>query len=969
MPRRPPSAARRLRSLFLIVAMATVGISTAASGVRADTTLANWGQQSPAQAPAGRAFAAMDYDSIRGRTLLFGGANGSTYFTDTWEWDGTSWSTFSTTVSPPTAIGPGMAYDGARGVSILLDNGGNTWEWNGSSWVRRTTASSPPARVWTSMAYDSARGRTVLFGGDGAGGVDLGDTWTYDGTNWTKMSPASSPSPRFGMAMSFDSARGLVVLFGGRAAGQRVNDTWEWDGTNWTQRTPATVPYARFVHSMAYDAQLGETVMFGGDHIEPYALGPINDTWLWDGTNWTRDWTPAVPISRAGQAMAYDSAAGRIVLFGGTDELNPGIYYNDTLEFGTGIVTPAGNPALAFPSTSLSFGSTSVGTTTAANRLRVIGSGTGPLLISSISTTGDFAVSGTDCPIAPNPLAVGAFCNVQITYTPTVCGTRTGSLIFTDNSAGGSESMSLEGGVLSTGCDGDLELLAQQDVTVNATSPSGAAISYNGIFTADEDGTPPPVTCNPAINSTFPIGSTTVSCQATDSDDVTSTVTATFHVTVSDTDLALSGVPADITVGAAGPAGTVVSYTAPSAVDEDASTPAVSCSPASGSTFPIGTTTVTCGTSDSDDAPNTVTAAFKVTVGDDDLALNGVQADLTIQATFAGGAAVGFVTPNAVDEDASLPAVSCDHTSGSTFPLGTTTVTCQATDADDTPSTVTATFQVTVIDTDLGLGGVPADVTVNAAGPSGAVVTYTSPTGADEDGNAIVVSCDHASGSTFPIGTTALTCSVSDADDTPSTRTATFYVTVNDTDLALAGVPADITVVATGSSGAAVTYTPPSAIDEDASMPSVGCNRASGSTFSVGTTIVFCQVTDADDTPATVTAAFHVTVVPDLQLAISVSPTTATAHTTVTTTTYATNLGTVSRKVTLSYSVTFTDSSGNTSVVASDKAEVTIAPGQTATRSFSFAVKNSTPTGTYQVAVTASDDTGSVSQSGSFSVT
>lgn len=959
---------QRLRNIALVIAAAAIGATSTATAVRADTTLANWGQQIPAQAPAGRTFDAMDYDSRRGRAVLFGGGSSSTNFADTWEWDGSNWSTFFTTVSPPSSIGPGMAYDSSRGVSVLLDNNGNTWEWDGSQWVRRTTASSPPARVWTSMAYDSARGGTVLFGGSGSG-VDLGDTWTYNGTNWTKMSPATSPSPRFGMAMSFDPARGVLVLFGGRVAGQRMNDTWEWDGTNWTQSSPSTLPYPRFWHSMAYDTQLGLTVMFGGDHIEPFGLGPINDTWLWNGTNWTRDWTAATPIARSGQAMAYQSATGRIVLFGGSDGLLPGTNYNDTWEFGTGIVTPPGNPSLSFQATMLSFGSTTVGTTTAANRLRVFGSGTGPLLISSISTAGDFAVSGSDCPIAPNPLAVGAFCNVQVTYSPTVCGTRTGSLIFADNSAGGSESVSLEGGVLSPGCDGDLELIAQRDVTVNATSPAGAVISYNGLFTVDEESTPPPITCSPALNSTFPIGTTTVTCQVTDSDDVTSTVTATFHVTVNDTDLALTGVPADITVGADGPSGTPVSYTAPSAVDEDASPPPVSCSPASGSTFPIGTTIVTCGASDSDDTPGTVTATFRVTVGDSDLALSGVPANITVQATSATGAAVGYVAPKAVDEDASAPAVTCDHGSGSLFPLGTTTVTCQATDADDTPSTVTATFQVTVIDTDLGLSGVPADITVNAAGPSGAVVSYTPPTGADEDGSVVSVTCDHAPGSTFPIGTTTVTCSVSDSDDTPSTRTAAFRVIVNDTDLALTAVPADITAVATGWSGAAVTYTPPSAIDEDTTSPLVTCDQASGSTFSVGTTTVTCQVTDGDDTPGTVTAAFHVTVIPDLQLAISVSPSNATAHTTVTTTASVTDIGAVSRKVTVSYSVTFTDSSGNRSTVASDKAEVTVAPGQTVARSFSLLVKNTTPSGTYMVNVTVTDATGSVSQSSTFNVT
>lgn len=307
-------------------------------------------------------------------------------------------------------------------MTVLIDETGVTWEWNGSTWTRRSPAASPPSRLWTTMAYDSIRGQIVLFGGNNGSGGLLGDTWVYDGSTWTRMSPASSPSPRFGAAMDFDPARGVVVLFGGRTSGQRMNDTWVWDGTNWTQQSPATVPYPRFWHSMAYDAQLGETVMFGGDHVEPNLLGPINDTWLWDGTNWTRDWPATAPTYRAGQAMAYDSATGRVTLFGGTDESFPGNYLNDTWELGPGIVTPAGSPAMTPRSTSVTFSKQDVGTTSAPFPLRILSSGTGPLVISTINAPADFNVDDSGCPISPDPLAAGSFCTIQVTFIPTSCG-------------------------------------------------------------------------------------------------------------------------------------------------------------------------------------------------------------------------------------------------------------------------------------------------------------------------------------------------------------------------------------------------------------------------------------------------------------------------------------------------------------------------------------------------------------------
>src|SRR5581483_1232621 len=230
-----------------------------------------------------------------------------------------------------------------------------------------------------------------------------------------------------------------------------------------------------------------------------------------------------------------------------------------------------------------------------------------------------------------------------------------------------------------------------------------------------------------------------------------------------------------ITTNATGPSGAAVNYVAPTVVDEDSPLPPVVCDHASGSTFAIGTTTVTCTVSDADDTPTTVSASFTVTVNDTDLGLANVPGTITTAATSAAGAVVGYTPPTAVDEDTPLPPVVCDHASGSTFPVGTTTVTCTATDPDDTPSSASASFLVTVGDADLAIT-TPPGVTTDASSPSGAVVNYTSPTAGDEDGPVAVV-CDHPSGSAFAIGTTTVTCTATDADDTPSTASTSFTVT------------------------------------------------------------------------------------------------------------------------------------------------------------------------------------------------
>src|SRR4029077_1424101 len=158
---------------------------------------------------------------------------------------------------------------------------------------------------------------------------------------------------------------------------------------------------------------------------------------------WTQDWTNAAPSARAGQTMALD-ANGRIVMFGGSDEGNPGVFPTDTEELGTGIVTPVGNPAITFNPTTKEFGNVDVGTTTSAANIMVVSSGTGPVLATA-TTTGDFAISAGDCPNSPNPLAAGMFCQVFVTFTPTAAGDRFGSLVFSGNVAGGSKSVPLHG--------------------------------------------------------------------------------------------------------------------------------------------------------------------------------------------------------------------------------------------------------------------------------------------------------------------------------------------------------------------------------------------------------------------------------------------------------------------------------------------------------------------------------------------
>ena len=210
-------------------------------------------------------------------------------------------------------------------------------------WLLAGAPSGPPARDAHSMAYDTRRGRVVLFAGANEYYYfDFADTWEWDGTTWIERRPATSPPPRFGHAMAYDAARGRVVLFGGYDffSGLALADTWEWDGNTWVATTPATSPPGRYGQAMVYDSARQRIVLFGGAGD----VGDLADTWEWDGSTWIQRTPAASPPPREFGALAYDGARGRAVLFGGFDGVS---YLADTWEWdgSTWIQrTPAAHP-------------------------------------------------------------------------------------------------------------------------------------------------------------------------------------------------------------------------------------------------------------------------------------------------------------------------------------------------------------------------------------------------------------------------------------------------------------------------------------------------------------------------------------------------------------------------------------------------------------------------------------------------
>jgi subtilisin-like proprotein convertase family protein len=321
-----------------------------------------WVEMTPkdpeADGPSPRRGHVLVYDAARGVTVMHGGQDEIGVSNETWTWDGVSW----TLCGPAFAVCPttdeegdgvpsarkfhAAAYD-AQLDEVLLHGGENeegilvndTWSWNGERWLRLHDGSgtAPIPRRHARLTYDVAQGEGLLFGGSLIANSDteyLGDLWRWKDSAWSQVSVSDpegdgNPALAHGHGLVYDSGQDRVLLFGGNHGEHLFSSertTWEWDGNSFTKLRETSVyadynvatPDARSVGAMAFDTQENRFLLFGGLLTTQYVA---NDTWGWDGQQWTQlgDGDPA-PGQRGRHAMAYDTLDEELVLFGGATE-------------------------------------------------------------------------------------------------------------------------------------------------------------------------------------------------------------------------------------------------------------------------------------------------------------------------------------------------------------------------------------------------------------------------------------------------------------------------------------------------------------------------------------------------------------------------------------------------------------------------------------------------------------------------
>ncbi len=402
-------------------------------------------------------------------------------------------------------------------------------------------------------------------------------------------------------------------------------------------------------------------------------------------------------------------------------------------------------------------------------------------------------------------------------------------------------------------------------MSVEATGPAGAVVMLPAATAQDDGGGTVVITSDAPVDGVFPLGAIVVTFTATDPAGNTST--ATMTVTVGDaTPPTFTSVPPALTVEAAGADGTVVTLemlgnavasdlvSEPVAVTNDL--PPI-CAP--------GVTVVTFTATDA--AGNTATATTSVTVLDrTGPELTGVPPAMTVEATGSEGALVELVAPSATDlVDGSVvvtsnPALPCHCGPGETL------VTFTATDAAG--NSTTATTLVTVLDrTAPVFTSVPGDVTAEATGPSGATVVLAAAAANDAVDANVVITNDAPAGGVFPLGSTTVTYTATDASG--NAATASTIVTVADgTAPSFTGVPAGMTVEATGPDGAIVELVAPSATDLVDGPVSVASDVILPCHCGPGTTLVTFTASDAagNTATATTTVIVHDTTAPSLSV-------------------------------------------------------------------------------------------------------
>ncbi len=296
-----------IRSCTLWSAASHAALVAAVAGQPCGTPLSQW----PGTGGPNTDYYGAAYDSFRARTVVYGGAmNAGGYSSNTWEFDSSGpgvW-LLRATSGPPALANPCVVYDSVRHRTVLFGGNNNplvstqTWEWDGNTWTQVQTAVSPPHMDRAPIAFDSVRQRVVLVSNI----YTSPGTWEYDGVNWVQI-PGEAPNAAIYDSvapMAFDPVRArMVILVVDPLPGDISGQTWERTGTTWARTAAVSASPRVLGHAGVFDSGLQSVIVLGYGRV--WRWRPDLDQWhLLDSASY----------SSPRDAAVYDTATGRTIV-------------------------------------------------------------------------------------------------------------------------------------------------------------------------------------------------------------------------------------------------------------------------------------------------------------------------------------------------------------------------------------------------------------------------------------------------------------------------------------------------------------------------------------------------------------------------------------------------------------------------------------------------------------------------------
>jgi hypothetical protein len=231
----------------------------------------------------------------------------------------------------------------------------STWSFGSNGWTELHPTTSPTARIGASLVYDPPLDSLVLFGGMGPSGY-LSDTWMYNGSAWSNItaSVGIAPPGRASASFVWDPVSRVVVLYGGVGPNGTSwsnlstdqTSTWLLGPGGWSSVAQASASVPAPFGAMAFDTADGYLVDFGGT-VGGSGCSASASTWEFSSGQWSNisSMVTGAPPARWNAAATYDVSTSSVIVFGGQDCLS---YRNDTWSYSGGQWSPvasSGSPS------------------------------------------------------------------------------------------------------------------------------------------------------------------------------------------------------------------------------------------------------------------------------------------------------------------------------------------------------------------------------------------------------------------------------------------------------------------------------------------------------------------------------------------------------------------------------------------------------------------------------------------------